>query len=98
MGDSGKAADRGTWLNTCVALFMQISIIANDETEISYVVRRRLFEDLGSDKVRKNVAKAFADWCFERRAQLPSEWTSVDTATTEAKSREFPPDMPQRQK
>jgi hypothetical protein len=64
-------------------------LIANDETEISEVVRRRLFEDIGPDKVRKNVAKAYADWCFERRAQLPPEWTAVDTATTEAKAREF---------
>ncbi len=64
-------------------------LIANDETEISEVVRRRLFEDLGSERVRKNVAKAFADWCFERRAQLPPEWTAVDTAATEAKAREF---------
>ncbi|MER3466693.1 MAG: AAA family ATPase, partial [Armatimonadota bacterium] len=55
-------------------------LIANDETEISEVVRRRLFEDLGSERVRKNVAKAFANWCFERRAQLPPEWTAVDTA------------------
>ena len=64
-------------------------LIANDETEISEVVRRRLFEDLGNERVRKNVAKAFADWCFERRAQLPPEWTAVDTATTEARAREF---------
>ena len=42
-------------------------LIANDETEISEVVRRRLFQDLGSEKIRKNVAKAFGDWCFERR-------------------------------
>lgn len=64
-------------------------LIANDETEISEVVRRRLFEDLGPDKLRKAVSKAYADWCFERRAQLPSEWTAVDTATTDAKSRDF---------
>jgi len=64
-------------------------LIANDETEISEVVRRRLFEDIGSDRVRKNVAKAYADWCFERRAQLPPEWTAVDSATTEAKAREY---------
>ncbi len=64
-------------------------LIANDETEISEVVRRRLFQDLGSEKVRKNVAKAFADWCFERRARLPPEWTAVDTAATESKAREF---------
>ena len=64
-------------------------LIANDETEISEVVRRRLFQDLGSDKIRKNVCKAFGDWCFERRAQLPPEWTAVDSAATETKSREF---------
>jgi hypothetical protein len=64
-------------------------LIANDETEISEVVRRRLFEDLGSEKARRNVAKSFAEWCFERRAQLPPEWTAVDSAATEAKAREF---------
>ncbi len=64
-------------------------LIANDEAEISEVIRRRLFEDLGDERTRKRVAKAFADWCFERRAQLPPEWTAVDTATTEAKAREF---------
>jgi len=64
-------------------------LIANDEAEISEVVRRRLFDDLGSQRIRRNVARAFADWCFERRAQLPPEWTAVDTATTEKKAREF---------
>jgi len=64
-------------------------LIANDETEISEVVRRRLFEDLGSDRIRANVAKAFAEWCFERRAQLPPEWTAVDSSSTEAKAKEF---------
>jgi len=64
-------------------------LIANDETEISEVVRRRLFEDLGSTKVRAITSRAFADWCFERRAQLPPEWTAVDSAATETKAREF---------
>ena len=64
-------------------------LIANDETEISEVVRRRLFENLGSEKVRDNVARAYANWCFERRAQLPTEWTAVDTATSESKARDF---------
>jgi hypothetical protein len=64
-------------------------LIANDEAEISEVLRRRLFEDLGSERVRKAVAKAYADWCFERRAQLPPEWTAVDSAATEKKAREF---------
>ncbi|HIQ21756.1 MAG TPA: ATP-binding protein, partial [Planctomycetes bacterium] len=64
-------------------------LIANDEAEISEVIRRRLFDDLGSQRIRRNVARTFADWCFERRAQLPPEWTAVDTATTEKKAREF---------
>ena len=64
-------------------------LIANDETEISEVIRRRLFEDVGSERVRKNVAKAYSDWCFERRERLPSEWTAVDTVATEAKARDF---------
>jgi hypothetical protein len=33
-------------------------LIANDEAEISEVLRRRLFEDLGSERVRKNVARS----------------------------------------
>jgi hypothetical protein len=64
-------------------------LLVNDEAEISEVVRRRLFEDLGSDRTRKNVAKTYADWCFERRNQLPSEWTAVDITATEKKAREF---------
>ncbi len=64
-------------------------LIANDESEISEVVRRRLFEDLGNERVRKRVAKTYADWCFERTARLPAEWLAVDTATTEAKAKEF---------
>ena len=64
-------------------------LIANDEAEISEVVRKRLFESLGSDRVLKSVAKTYADWCFERRNQLPPEWTAVDTATTDTKAREF---------
>lgn len=64
-------------------------LIANDEAEISEVMRKRLFEDLGSERVRRNVARGFADWCFERRSQLPPEWTAVDTATTDTKAQEF---------
>jgi len=64
-------------------------LIANDEAEISEVVRRRLFEDIGPEKVRQKIAKSFADWCFERRAQLPPEWTAVDSALTESKAREY---------
>lgn len=64
-------------------------LIVNDETEIGDVVRRRLFQDIGTERIRRNVARAFADWCFERRAQLPPEWTAVDSAMTEVRAREF---------
>lgn len=63
-------------------------LIANDESEISDVIRRRLFEDLGSERTRRNVAKEYADWCIQRQGQLPPEWTAVDTASTEKLARE----------
>jgi hypothetical protein len=64
-------------------------LITNDESEIGEVVRRRLFEDLEKNGARKATSKIYANWCFERRAQLPPEWTAVDTATTDAKAREI---------
>ena len=64
-------------------------LIANDEAEISEVVRRRIFEDLGSERTRRNVASAYAKWCFERTARLPSEWMSVDTATSSRRAQDF---------
>ena len=63
-------------------------LIANDESEISEVVRRRLFENLGNPRTRQRVAKAYAEWCFERSNRLPAEWTTVDTATNEARAKE----------
>ena len=63
-------------------------LIANDESEISEVVRRRLFENLGSPRTRQRIAKAYAEWCFERSNRLPAEWTTVDTATNEARAKE----------
>src|SRR4030043_329626 len=65
------------------------NLISNDEAEISEVVRRRLFEDLGNERMQKNVAKSFADWCFERGAQFPPDGTAGDTATTEIKARDY---------
>ena len=59
-------------------------LIANDEAEIGDVVRRRLFESLGEEKIRRRVSKTYADWCFERSERLPAEWMAVDTATTTA--------------
>ncbi len=63
-------------------------LIVNEEAEISEVVRRRLFEDLGPERVRRKVAREYADWVFERRAQLPPAWTVVDAATTDTRARE----------
>lgn len=78
------------WLDRIDKIVHRVAkdLIANDEGEISEVVRRRLFEDLGKDSVRRAVARTYADWCFERRAQLPPEWTAVDTITTDVKGRE----------
>lgn len=64
-------------------------LVGSDEAEISDVIRRRLFESLGDEKTRSKVAKTYADWCFDRRAQLPPEWTAVDTSSTDAKAKEF---------
>ena len=64
-------------------------LIANDEAEIGEVVRRRLFENLGNERACRKVAKAYANWCFERSARLPPEWMAVDTTTTETKARDF---------
>ena len=63
-------------------------LIANDESEISEVVRRRLFENLGNERTRRRVARAYADWCFERSNRLPAEWTTVDAATNENRAKE----------
>ena len=63
-------------------------LIANDEAEVSEVVRRRLFDSQGPERIRKRISKAYADWCFERRDRLPPEWTLVDSAATEKKARE----------
>ena len=63
-------------------------LLANDETEVSEVVRRRLFDHIGGNRLRKRVSRHYADWCFERRERLPPQWTLVDSAATEAKARE----------
>ena len=74
---------------TKVVRRVALDLIATDESEISEVVRRRLFEDLGPERTRQNVARTYANWCFERSARLPSEWTAVDTAARGGKGREF---------
>lgn len=79
------------WLNRINKCVHRVAkdLIANDESEIAEVVRRRLFDNFGKESARKAVAKAYAEWCFERRNQLPPEWTAVDATATDAKAREF---------
>lgn len=74
---------------TKVVRRVALDLIATDESEISEVVRRRLFENLGPERTRQNVARTYANWCFERSARLPSEWTAVDTAARGGKGRDF---------
>ena len=64
-------------------------LIANDESEISEVVRRRLFEHLGGERIRSRIANNYANWCFERSARLPPEWLTVDSARRSSKAKEF---------
>lgn len=49
-------------------------LVANDASEVSEIVRRRLFENSGRDSMRKAVARQYATWVFERRDRLPPEW------------------------
>ena len=78
------------WQNKITKVVRRVAkgLLANDETEVSEVVRRRLFDDIGQDRFRKKVSRVYADWCFERRAQLPPQWTLVDSSATESKARE----------
>ncbi len=80
-----------TWQDKITKVVRRVAkdLIANDETEISEVVRRRLFEEIGNEKVIKKISKEYADWCFERRERLPREWTAIDSAATEAKAKEY---------
>ena len=55
-------------------------LMANDESDISEVVRRRLFDHLGEKARRRRVARAYAAWCFERSARLPPQWFAADAA------------------
>lgn len=70
------------WQDRITKLVRRVArdLMANDESDISEVVRRRLFKDLGDRKVRRKVAKAYAQWCFERSARLPPEWLAADAA------------------
>ena len=79
------------WQNRITKIVRRVArdLIANDEGEISEVVRRRLFENLGGERVRRRIATIYANWCFERSARLPPEWLAVDSARRGAKAKEF---------
>jgi hypothetical protein len=64
-------------------------LLVNDEAEIGDVVRRRLFDDLGKESIRRAAALTYANWCFDHRAELLPEVTAVDRAITETGAREF---------
>ncbi len=79
------------WQNRITKIVRRVArdLIANDEAEISEVVRRRLFENLGGERIRKRIANTYANWCFERSARLPPEWLAVDSAKRGARAKEF---------
>jgi len=74
------------WQDRITKVVRRVAIVNEENSE---VVRRRLFEDLGAERIRREVARVFSNWCFDRRAQLPPEWTAVDSSLTEVKAREF---------
>ena len=49
-------------------------LVANDASEVSEIVRRRLFEDAGRESMKRASARQFASWVFNRRDRLPPEW------------------------
>ena len=48
------------------------------DREIPEIIRRRLFEDLGSPTDRRAVARAYARWVAEHRDSLAAEFTAED--------------------
>jgi len=49
-------------------------LVVNDASEVSEIVRRRLFEEAGRESMKRAVARQFAGWVFARRDRLPPEW------------------------
>lgn len=52
-------------------------LVASDASEVSEIVRRRLFEDGGRDSMRRAISRQYAKWVFERKDRLPSEWSQM---------------------
>ena len=51
-----------------------LPLIATDPEEISEIIRRRLFENIGRKTMQQAVARQYAKWVFTRRDRLPSEF------------------------
>ena len=49
-------------------------LVANDASEVSEIVRRRLFENAGRDSMKRAASRQFSTWVFNRRDRLPPEW------------------------
>lgn len=49
-------------------------LVVNDASEVSEIVRRRLFEECGRESMRRAVSRQFAGWVFSHRDRLPPEW------------------------
>ncbi len=49
------------------------------DVEVAEIIRRRLFEDVGPEDVRKSVAKAYASWLLKHREKIPA-WFPIDQA------------------
>ncbi|HZM06806.1 MAG TPA: DUF499 domain-containing protein [Candidatus Saccharimonadales bacterium] len=49
-------------------------LVVNDASEVSEIVRRRLFEECGRESMRRAVSRQFAGWVFNQRDRLPPEW------------------------
>jgi len=49
-------------------------LVVNDASEVSEIVRRRLFENAGRDSMKRAASRQFSNWVFNRRDRLPPEW------------------------
>ncbi len=79
------------WQDKITKVVRRVSrdLFANDESEISEVVCRRLFEDRGEPKLRRKAAELYVEWCFERSDRLPQEWLTVDSAVNAKKAKAY---------
>ena len=58
------------------------NLAGTGEGDVGEIVRRRLFEDCGTEETRNSVAAAYARWCVSNRERLPSEWSGEGTTVS----------------